>query len=64
MHWWAVVEAIDNRRDSVPLVDTCLDGHRLLFRFEGVVPSHPSVELAATLEILEGVAGTAGQVAP
>ena len=64
VHWWAVVATIIDCRDSVPLVGTYVGGHRLLFRFEGVVPSHPGVELVASLEIIEGAAGTAGSVAP
>ena len=48
MHWWAVVATIVGRRDSVPLDATYAGGHRLLFRFEGVVPSRRSVELLVT----------------
>jgi hypothetical protein len=51
VHWWTVDVTTRGRRDSVPLSGTCAGGHRLLFRFEGVVPSHPSVELRGSLEM-------------
>ena len=38
VHWWTVVEAIRKSQGFVPLSESCLGCHRLLFRFEGVFP--------------------------
>ena len=42
VHWWTVVEAIRKSQGFVPLSESCLGCHRLLFRFEGVTLSGPS----------------------
>ena len=60
VHWWAVATTTRGRRDSVPLSDRRVAGHRLLFRFEGVIPSHRSVELLEP----PGASRSAVQVAP
>jgi hypothetical protein len=41
VHWWAVATTTRGRRDSVPLSDRRVAGHRLLFRFEGVISLTP-----------------------